>query len=79
MYVRQAVPISFVHYSARRKCTNGKESGCRSAMKDVMNAEVVESGAHMKILNGSIQKADMGLCSGWRKQEGKEVKIYCFY
>lgn len=56
---------NFVPFSARLKYINGKARECRSGLKDAMNAAAVESDAHIKILNGNIQKAAMELCSGW--------------
>ena len=76
MYVRQAARISCVHCSAQQKCTNGKGSGCRLGMKGAMNVEAAESGARMRILNGSIRRADMGSYSGWRRKARKIDECY---
>ena len=54
---------NFVLYFAQLKYINGKGRECRLAMKAAMNAAAVESDVHIKILNGNIQKADMGLFS----------------
>ena len=52
---------NFVLYFALLKYINGKERECRLVMKAAMNVAAVESDVHIKILNGSTQKAAMGL------------------
>jgi hypothetical protein len=69
MFVRLNVLINFVHFSAQVKFINGKETGCRLAMKAVMNVEAAESVAQQKILNGNIQKVVTELFSDLHRKK----------